>query len=153
MIFLLPGKHSSLTDLEDSMLASGQNLSSLLTFGDRKVKVEVKVPKFKLESQLDLNEPLKSLGMTDMFDEIKADFSAMTGGVNKGLFVSQVVQKAFIEVNEEGAEAAAATAGILMLRAMPLNPQFTCDRPFAFAIKDNLTGMILFSGHVVDPTK
>ena len=77
----------------------------------------------------------------------------MTGGTNKGLYVSQVVQKAFVEVNEEGAEAAAATAGIMMMRAMPLNLQFTCDRPFMFLIRDNLTGMILFSGHVRDPTK
>ena len=77
----------------------------------------------------------------------------MTGGTNKGLFVSQVVQKAFVEVNEEGAEAAAATAGIMMMRAMPMNPEFTCDRPFMFLIRDNLTGMILFSGHVTDPSK
>ena len=91
--------------------------------------------------------------MKDMFDETKADFSGMTGGVNKGLFILTVVQKAVIEVNEEDAEAAAATAGIMMMRAMPLNPQFTCDRPFMYLIRDNLTGMILFSGHVVDPTK
>ena len=90
--------------------------------------------------------------MQDMFSESKADFSVMTGGP-KVLYVSQVVQKAFIEVNEDGAEAAAATAGIMMMRAMPMNPQFTCDRPFMFLIRDNVTGMILFSGHVTDPTK
>ena len=54
--------------------------------------------------------------------------------------------------NEDGAEAAAATAGIMM-RAMPMNPQYHCDRPFMLLIRDNLTGMILFSGYVVDPTK
>ena len=74
----------------------------------------------------------------------------MTGGTNKGLFVSQVVQKAFIEVNEEGAEAAAATAGEM---EDCMNPEFTCDRPFMFLIRDNLTGIILFSGHVTDPSK
>ena len=88
-----------------------------------------------------------------MFEGSKADFSGMTGGVNKGLYVSQVVQKAYVEVNEEGAEATAATADIITMRAMPLNPQFTCDRPFMFLIRDNLTGMILFSGHVTDPSK
>ena len=77
----------------------------------------------------------------------------MTGGTNKGLFVSQVVQKAFVEVNEDGAEAAAATAAIITVKSRPINPQFTCDRPFMFLIRDNLTGMILFSGHVRDPTK
>lgn len=153
MIFVLPdGDKSSLTDMEEAM-SKVTDLSSLLTFGKNKVEVEVTLPKFKIESQLELNEPLAKMGMTDMFDETKADFSTMTGGVNKGLFVSQVVQKAFVEVNEEGAEAAAATAGIMMMRAMPMNPQFTCDRPFAFFIKDNLTGMILFSGHVTDPSK
>ena len=152
MIFLLPGEHSSLADLEDSMLTSGQNLSSLLTFSGHKRDVMVTVPKFKLESQLDLNEPLKNLGMTDMFDKTKADFSAMTEGVNKGLYVSQVVQKAFIEVNEEGAEATAASFGEARELCVRISPQFTCVRPFAFVIKDNLTGMILFSGHVVDPT-
>lgn len=152
MIFLLPDEnHSSLGDLEDAM-TKVTDLNAILKFG-RKVKVEVSLPRFKLESQLDLNEPLEQLGMTDMFDDNKADFSGMTGGTNKGLYVSQVVQKAFVEVNEEGAEAAAATAGIMMMRAMPMNPQFTCDRPFMFLIRDNVTGMILFSGHVRDPTK
>lgn len=66
--------------------------------------------------------------------------------------VSKVVQKAFIEVNEDGAEAAAATAGIMMMRAMVIVPSFTCDRPFMFMIRDNLTGVTLFSGHVTDPT-
>jgi len=152
MIFLLPDhNHSSLEDLEEAM-SKVTDLNSILKFG-KKVKVQVTLPRFKLESQLELVEPLKQLGMTDMFDETKADFSGMTGGTNKGLFVSQVVQKAFVEVNEEGAEAAAATAGIMMMRAMPMNPEFTCDRPFMFLIRDNLTGMILFSGHVTDPSK
>ena len=80
----------------------------------------------------------------------------MTGGTNKHLFVSQVVQKAFIEVNEEGTEAAAATfVGFMETSAAgspPPPPRFTCDRPFMFLIRDNLTGMILFSGQVTDPT-
>ena len=67
-------------------------------------------------------------------------------------FLFQVIQKAFIEVNEDGAEAAAATAGIMMMRAMVIVPKFTCDRPFMFMIRDNLTGVTLFSGHVTDPT-
>ena len=72
--------------------------------------------------------------------------------VNTNNFYSPVVQKAFIEVNEDGTEAAAATAGVMMMRAMVMNPSFTCDRPFMFMIKDNLTGVTLFSGHVTDPT-
>ena len=76
----------------------------------------------------------------------------MTGGTNKGLFVSQVVQKAFVEVNEEGAEAAAATSASVCM-GISMDPEFTCNRPFLFLIKDNLTGIILFSGHVTDPSK
>ena len=79
----------------------------------------------------------------------------MTGGINKGLFVSQVVQKAFVEVHEEGTEAAAATfADFDYIDSVEMEPPtFTCDRPFMFLIRDNLTGMILFSGHVTDPSK
>merc|ERR1712001_192374 len=100
----------------------------------------------KLETQLDLNDNLKAMGITDMFDENKADFSKMRSGGKKDLYVSKVVQKAFIEVNEDGTEAAAATAGVMMMRAMVINPSFTCDRPFMFMIRDNLTGVTLFSG-------
>ena len=155
MIFLLPNKdHNSLADLEEAM-SKVTNLNSILKFG-YKGKVEVTLPRFKIESEFDLVEPLMELGMTDMFDG-SADFSGMTGGTNKGLYVSTVVQKAFVEVNEEGTEAAAATAGILMARCFPCGQpepeRFTCDRPFMFLIRDNLTGMILFSGHVTDPSK
>merc|ERR1712062_848383 len=102
MILVLPAEGKTLTDLEKNM-AKIPNINEVLKFGTRKVKV-------KLESQIELNEPLMALGMKDMFDQGKADFSGMTGGP-KSLFVSAVVQKAFVEVNEEGAEAAAATAG------------------------------------------
>jgi serine protease inhibitor len=155
MIFLLPNhNHNSLADLEEAM-SKVADLNSILRFG-RKTKVKVTLPRFKLESQFDLVQPLMQLGMTDMFDENKADFSGMTGGTNKGLFVSQVAQKAFIEVNEEGAEATAATFAVVQSRSgwvYPPTPTFTCNRPFMFLIRDNLTGMILFSGHVTDPSK
>jgi len=156
MIFLLPDdKRSSLADLEEA-ISKVTDLNSIFhkfhKFG-RKVKVEVTLPRFKLESEFDLVEPLKQLGMTDMFGS-KADFSGMTGGTNKGLYVSNVVQKAFVEVNEEGTEAAAATVVTIVGRSMGPEPkQFTCDRPFMFLIRDNLSRMILFSGHVTDPSK
>ena len=153
MIFLLPNyNRNSLADLEEAM-SKVTDLNSILRFG-RKTKVVVTLPRFKLESQFDLKEPLKQLGMTDMFNETKADFSGMTGGTNKGLFVSQAAQKAFIEVNEEGAEAFAATFAKMSKRKSSLPTFFfTCNRPFMFLIRDNLTRMILFSGHVADPSK
>ena len=140
-------------NIEQKIICDGE--FSILKF-EQKSDVEVTLPSFKLESQLNLVEPLKQLGMTDMFDGAKADFSGMTGGTNKGLFVSQVVQKAFVEVKEEGTEAAAATfTGFCTSSSYspPPPPRFTCDRPFMFLIRDNLTGMILFSGHVTDPSK
>ena len=78
-------------------------------------------------------------------------FSGMS--VKEELYVSKIVQKAFIEVNEEGSEAAAATAGIMMARMAVLNPLFRCDKPFLYLIKDNLTGLVLFAGRVSDPSK
>ena len=153
MIFLLPNEnHNSLADLEEAM-SKVKNLNSILKFGQTE-KVEVTLPRFKIESKFDLVGPLMELGMTDMFDGSLADFSGMTGGTQKGLYVSKVVQKAFVEVNEEGTEAAAATAAVLSGRSRQPEPErFTCDRPFMFLIRDNLTGMILFSGHVTDPSK
>jgi len=153
MILLLPRPDSSLEELEKS-LEKVPDINTVLKFPPLpgKSKVELSLPKFKLETQLDLNDNLKAMGITDMFDENKADFSKMRSGGKKDLYVSKVVQKAFIEVNEDGTEAAAATAGVMMMRAMVMNPSFTCDRPFMFMIKDNLTGVTLFSGHVTDPT-
>ena len=76
----------------------------------------------------------------------------MTGSDNE-LYVTTMVQKAFVEVNEEGTEASAATSFDVEVCADEDVPEFTCDRPFMFLIRDNLTGMILFSGQVTDPTK
>merc|ERR1712240_573111 len=104
-----------------------------------------------LEQTIPLTDHLQKLGMTDMFVGGKADFSAIDGSRN--LYVSEVVQKAFIEVNEEGSEAAAATAGIMMMRSMPMPPEeFRADRPFLFFLRDKLTGMLLFQGRLSDPS-
>ena len=78
-------------------------------------------------------------------------FSGITATDN--LFVTDVVQKAFIEVNEEGSEAVAATMAAVSNKMMVRNERFICDKPFLFLIKDTLTGLILFSGRIADPTK
>uniref|UniRef100_UPI00358FAEAE leukocyte elastase inhibitor-like n=1 Tax=Myxine glutinosa TaxID=7769 RepID=UPI00358FAEAE len=114
-----------------------------------KKKVQVFLPKFRLEESYGLNKPLSDLGMPDAFSSNTADFSGITG--NRDLFVSTVVHKAFVEVNEEGTEAAAATAAV-MFRCMPTPPQIVrFDHPFLFFIRHNNSGSIIFWGRYTSP--
>ena len=108
------------------------------------------LPKFKIETSIPLNSLLKSLGMTEAFSD-DADFSRMTG--KKDLFISDVIQKAFIDVNENGTEAAAATDVVMRMKAMMRpNPEppvtVTIDHPFMYALVENQSGAILFLGDV-----
>ncbi len=113
-------------------------------------KVQVYLPKFKMTSEFQLNRVLASMGMPFAFDAVRADFSGMDG--TRSLFISKVIHKAFVEVNEEGTEAAAATAVVMRLRGAPMPaPVFRADHPFLFLIRDNRSGSILFFGRVVNP--
>ncbi|KAI9526545.1 Leukocyte elastase inhibitor [Dissostichus eleginoides] len=111
-------------------------------------EVLVHLPRFKLEEDYELNEPLSKLGMTDVFCSAKADLSGMNG--EGGLFLSTVAHKAFVEVNEEGTEAAAATAGMASF-CMLREEHFTADHPFLFFIRHNKTKSILFLGRLSSP--
>ncbi|XP_068581175.1 leukocyte elastase inhibitor [Cebidichthys violaceus] len=115
---------------------------------DVQTDVLVHLPKFKLEEDYELNEPLAKLGMRDVFCGAKADLSGMNG--EGGLFLSTVAHKAFVEVNEEGTEAAAATAGMVSF-CMFREEHFTADRPFLFFIRHNKTKSILFLGRFSSP--
>ena len=111
-------------------------------------QVRLTMPRFEFESGFSLKEALAALGMADAFSE-QADFSGMTG--QRDLFISEVVHKAFVSVDENGTEAAAATAVIMKLTAAVEEPvEVTMDRPFVFLIRDLETGAILFVGRVVD---
>ncbi|XP_041648145.1 leukocyte elastase inhibitor-like isoform X2 [Cheilinus undulatus] len=110
-------------------------------------EVVVHLPRFKLEEDYELNEPLAKLGMTDVFSA-KADLSGMNG--EGGLFLSTVAHKAFVEVNEEGTEAAAATAGMVAF-CMLREEHFKADHPFLFFIRHNKTKSILFLGRLSSP--
>lgn len=113
-------------------------------------KIRVALPKFKTTGQFRLDETLKSLGMVDAFDEKKADFSGMDG--QKWLYVGAVLHKAFVDVNEEGSEAAAATAVVMTMKSAPMRlPTFRADHPFIFMIRDETSGAILFMGRVLNP--
>lgn len=147
MTIFLPGKDRTLSDFEEKL-----TFKSLLPSlkGLRKREVNVSMPKFKVTSEFSMADILKSMGMTDAFAPGAADFSGMNG--RKDLYISAVVHKAFVEVNEEGTEAAAATVvGMALLSVREKPPVFRADRPFLFLIRQNKTGSILFIGRVVNP--
>lgn len=145
MVFILPKERFGLTSLEKSL--TGAQLWQWIDQANY-VKVNVKLPKFKIEASLGLVEALQQLGMTAMFSPAQADFSAIckTGG----LCVSDVIHKAFIEVNEKGAEAAAVTAiiacGYSLSTKKPELKSFHADQPFLFAILEKSCRTVLFFG-------
>ena len=141
MLILLPTESDGLPTLEKDLTLERVNE---LQFN--KQEVMVFLPRFKLESTFSLGDTLASMGMPLAFSR-QADFSGMTA--TKELYIGAVVHKAFVEVNEEGTEAAAATAVGMRLTSMPL--QFEANRPFLFLIRENHTGTILFIGRVTDP--
>ena len=110
------------------------------------------IPKFEFDSDFSLSEALQTLGMPTAFSSA-ADFSGMTGG--RDLFISDVIHKAFVSVDEEGTEAAAATAVVMAELAAPVEEEeplkVTIDRPFVFLIRDIETGTVLFIGRVLNP--
>ncbi|MED6282234.1 hypothetical protein CHARACLAT_029922 [Characodon lateralis] len=113
------------------------------------LEVDVSLPRFKMEEKYDLNEVLSSMGMVDAFKKSKCDFSGISG--NKELFLSKVSHKAFVEVNEEGTEAAAATACFVTMDCIRILPKFTADHPFLFFIRHNPTMSVLFAGRLCSP--
>jgi len=113
-------------------------------------EVVVAMPKFKMTSKFSMADVLRTMGMTDAFTS-DADFSGMTG--RRDLFLSAVIHQAYVDVNEKGTEAAAATAiGIKATAMLPDQPPvFRADHPFLFLIRDKASGGILFLGRVMNP--
>jgi serpin B len=146
MLILLPKKIDGLTDLEKA-LTSGKWAVGLTSR-----RVNVHLPKFTMTSEFDLTAMLSSMGMSLAFSD-DADFSGMS--TQEPLAISAVIHKAFVDVNEEGTEAAAATAvGMRLGAAMPRPEEpveFRADHPFVFLIRDDRTGAVLFLGRVANP--
>jgi serpin B len=119
--------------------------------------VSVTLPRFKFTVPTELTGVLQKLGVNEAFDPNRANFSGMTEQA-QGLFISRVIHKAFVEVDEVGTEAAAATAVTMALGSVAQQPTpperaFRADRPFLFVIKHEPTGAVLFLGRVLDPTR
>jgi serpin B len=151
MVVLLPKEKGGLKALENSL--TQKHLNDWLAQVSPH-EVNVFLPKFKMTQEFGLARTLQAMGMTAAFSPPRADFSDMDGA--KDLYISAVVHKAFVEVNEEGTEAAAATAvGVsrsAMQRPQPM-PFFRADHPFLFLIRDTHSGSILFMGRVTNPAK
>jgi serine protease inhibitor len=150
MVVLLPKTTTGLAALESKL--TPDNLTTWVARAQDR-QVDFFLPKFKLESQFELNDALASMGMPNAFDARTADFSGISS--EPGLFLSHVIHKAYVDVNEEGTEAAAATAvGVAVpgcIIAPPPPMTFRADHPFVFLIRDQATGAILFLGRVTDP--
>lgn len=149
MLIILPDEGQFRT-VEETLSPEGiQESVGDLTYGP----VILSLPRFTYESVFSLNEALQDLGMTDAFDPDRADFSGMDG--SQDLYIGSVLHKAFVSVDENGTEAAAATAVIMQLTSAfadePIT--FNVDRPFIYLIRDGQTGSVLFVGRVMDPGK
>ena len=145
MVVILPGPSNSPEELERTMTA-GKLADWIGRL--RPTEIDVSLPRFKVEKELRLNETLKKMGMTDAV--AGADFSGMTSAAR--LFISAVIHKAVVEVDEEGTVAAAATAVVMRKDSKSGRVHFDANRPFLFLIRDRATESILFLGRVTDPT-
>uniref|UniRef100_U3C9V4 Serpin B6 n=1 Tax=Callithrix jacchus TaxID=9483 RepID=U3C9V4_CALJA len=147
MIIMLPDETTDLRTVEKEITYEKFVEWTRLDMMDEE-EVEVFLPRFKLEESYDMERVLRNLGMTDAFEVGKADFSGMS---KTDLFLSKVVHKSFVEVNEEGTEAAAATAVVRNSRCSRIEPRFCADHPFLFFIKHHKTNCILFCGRFSSP--
>ena len=156
MVLILPGEGVPVSSFLKGELSS-EKLHHILEHLSVRPQVSLTLPRFKLSATHQLIEPLKKLGVTDVFDPSKANLSHISS--SGPLVVSEVIQKAVIAVDEEGTEAAAATAVRVMYCMAALPPRdeevaFTADRPFIFAlVTQDTPKQVLFIGVVEDPSK
>lgn len=146
MYVFLPAPDSSLEEFYASLTAENWTrwLDSFTVQSG-----EIGLPRFKFDYEASLKSALETLGMVEAFNPAAADFGAMRP--ERDLYINEVKHKTFVEVNEEGTEAAAATSVEIRLTALPQGFSMIVDRPFCFAIADSKTGSLLFIGSVTDP--
>ena len=148
MLVLLPATQDGLPALEQRLTADALAGYAAAV---RTQEVGVALPRFRSDppEPMALTEILPQLGMSLPFSPA-ADFSGMAD--IRPLYIQDVFHKAFVEVNEEGTEAAAATAVVMRTESAAMNPSFTADHPFLFVIRDRRSGFVLFMGRVADPS-
>jgi serpin B len=151
MYIFLPAQSSNLEQFQKGLTAENWD-RWMIQFGEK--KGEIGLPRFKLEYEVSLNDALKALGMGTAFDPDRADFTGILQGEERA-YINGVKHKTFVEVNEEGTEAAAVTS-VEMRATSAMIPQkpfrMIVDRPFFCAIRDNTTGEILFMGSINNPS-
>ncbi len=143
MTIVMPAEGVDIEDFADSL--DGEAFDALVS-GMGEGRIMLSMPRFRLEYEKTLNDALKALGMPTAFTDA-ADFSGISRG--GGLSISEVKHKTFVEVNEEGTEAAAVTSVGIVLTSAP--PSIRIDRPFVFVIRERFSGTILFAGKIVEP--
>jgi serine protease inhibitor len=151
MYVFLPNKGTTLDQFERNLTGEGWE-TWMRSF--RVAPGEVTLPRFKIEYEVELNDALKALGMAEAFDPQRANFSGIAQVGQERLFISQVKHKTFAEVNEEGTVAAAVTSVAVQVTSVQIPQEpfiMKVDRPFFVAIRDNLTGTLLFMGSIADP--
>jgi serpin B len=149
MVLILPQAGKRVTEVASELKEPATWVSVLGNITES--KVYVKIPKFKFEYKVELDSYLKKLGVTKSFNPAEANFTKIANVGAQKLYITRVLQKAAIEVNEEGSEAAAVTAIGVGVTSAPVMKEFIADRPFIFAIIENSTGTVLFIGKVENP--
>ncbi|XP_026559140.1 antithrombin-III [Pseudonaja textilis] len=149
MVFILPYLNTPLAQVEQQLTA--EKLESWFR-ALKEVSLSVHLPRFKIESSFSLKEKLQEMGLRDLFSPERASLPGIVEDPEAGLYVSEVFHKAFLEVNEEGSEAAASTTVVISGRSFPLNKVvFNANRPFIVLIREVAINALLFLGKVADP--
>ncbi|XP_022073763.1 antithrombin-III [Acanthochromis polyacanthus] len=149
MVIILPKKDTPLSKVEESL-----DLKKLSGWLDQmeETTVTIQIPRFKVGDSFSLKEKLQAMGLTDLFSPERASLPGMLADDSDALYISDAYHKAFLEVNEEGSEAAAATAVVAVGRSInPFREVFLADRPFLLLIRESTINTLLFTGRVADP--
>uniref|UniRef100_A0A3P8TR31 Antithrombin-III n=1 Tax=Amphiprion percula TaxID=161767 RepID=A0A3P8TR31_AMPPE len=149
MVIILPKRDTPLSRVEESL-----DLKKLSGWLDQmeETTVSIHIPRFRVGDSFSLKEKLQAMGLTDLFSSEKASLPGMLADGSDALYISDAYHKAFLEVNEEGSEAAAATAVVAIGRSInPFREVFLVDRPFLLLIRESTINTLLFTGRVADP--